>query len=51
MLCFDLEDVIFIINKWDNIKIDEDVGDFEEEIFNIWEFIILEINMCWLVVK
>lgn len=51
MPCFDPEDVIFITNKWDNIKIDEDVGDLEEEISNTWESIISEINTCWPVVK
>lgn len=33
MLCFDVEDVIFLINKWDIVK--GEVSD-EEEIEKIW---------------
>lgn len=51
MPCFDPDDVIFITNKWDNIKIDEDVGDLDEEISNTWESIISEIKTCWPAVK
>lgn len=41
MLCFDLKDVIFIINKWDNIYNEEG---FEDEIFLIWEVFLLDIK-------
>lgn len=41
MLCFDVEDVVFIINKWDIIYYDDD---FEGEIFRIWELFLLRIK-------
>lgn len=46
MLCFNLENVIFIINKWDLLNInniDEDSSDDDEEI-KVWENIKLNVK-------
>lgn len=42
MLCFDLEDVIFIINKWVFIR-NEDSEDEKDDKVNIWEMLKLNI--------
>lgn len=50
MFCFSLEDVIFIINKWDLFNIDEDSSDEDEE-NKVWENIMLNIKKKWFFVK
>lgn len=53
MLCFNLENVIFIINKWDLLNInniDEDSSDDDEEI-KVWENIKLNVKQRWLFVR
>lgn len=50
MLCFDLEDVIFIINKWVFIR-NEDSEDEKDDKVNIWEMLKLNIQNLWLIVN
>lgn len=45
MLCFNLENVIFIMNKWDIIVYDEDDSSEEDEEIKIWN--VLKDNIKW----
>lgn len=45
MLCFNLENVIFIMNKWDIIVYDEDDSSDVDEEIKIWN--ILKDNIKW----
>lgn len=45
MLCFDLEDVIFVINKWDIIlKNERDEDSSEDDEIYIWKIFELDIK-------
>lgn len=45
MLCFDLEDVIFVINKWDIIlKNERDEDSSEDDEICIWKIFELDIK-------
>lgn len=55
MLCFDFQDVIFIINKWDIIESnvvgsDENSSD-DDDVMKIWEVLKVIIKQNWLFVK
>lgn len=50
MLCFDLWNVIFIINKWDILYSEDDSSDEDEEI-KIWNMLKIDIKWRWLLVR
>nr|XP_022312510.1 transmembrane GTPase fzo-like [Crassostrea virginica] len=50
MTCFDPRDVIFVTNKWDTIKSDEDDSS-EDETTKTWEFLKTDIKKMWRSVK
>lgn len=51
MLCFNLENVIFIINKWDIIVNEEEDSSDEDEEIKIWNILKDNIKWRWLLVK
>lgn len=51
MLCFNLENVIFIMNKWDIIVYDEEDSSDEDEEIKIWNILRDNIKWRWLLVK
>lgn len=51
MLCFNLENVIFIMNKWDIIVYDEDDSSDEDEEIKIWNVLKDNIKWRWLLVR
>lgn len=50
MIGFDLEDIIFIINKWDCILMYDDFSDEDEGVL-IWNSFKLDLRNIWLYVK
>lgn len=51
MLCFNLENVIFIMIKWDIIINDEEDSSDEDEEIKIWNILRDNIKWRWLLVK
>lgn len=51
MLCFNLENVIFIMNKWDIIVYDEEDSSDEDVEIKIWNILRDNIKWRWLLVK
>ena len=47
MPCFDLNDVIFITNKWDAINQEESDSDEEDEVTRTWEKTLSDIKSAW----
>lgn len=50
MTCFDPRDVIFVTNKWDTIKSDDDDSS-EDETTKTWKFLKTDIKKIWRSVK
>ena len=51
MPCFDPEDVIFVTNKWDDIKEEESDSDEEPPADKIWREFLLNVEQEWPCVK
>lgn len=57
MFCFNLEDVLFILNKWDVIVCidsdDEIYGDGSDmdEVIRMWVLLKLDVKSIWLCLK
>lgn len=55
MLCFDLKDVMFVINKWDiiesNVEGSDENSSDEDDVIKMWKIFKVNIKKYWLFVK